>query len=214
MAERDDGGQPLISGYNVARRRDRDVSEMLGLVKGMISDGVVSADEARFLNDWGARHPDVLAHWPAKVIFARLAQHFADGHIDDDERAELRDLLTAVAGGDESICLGFDGATLFPLDAPAPLVCWQEEVYVFTGRFAYGTRKRCEREVTERGGSCDDNVTRRTSFLVIGTFSSRDWVHSSYGRKIQKAVQLRDSGFSLRIIGEDHWANAISALAV
>jgi hypothetical protein len=65
--------------------------------------------------------------------------------------------------------------------------------------------------VTERGGSCEGNVTRRTSFLVIGTFGSRDWQHSSYGAKIRRAVELRDSGFALRIVGEDHWAASLGA---
>ena len=106
--ELDDHGQPINLNYNVARRRDRDVSEMLGLVKGMIADGVVTADEARFLKDWGANHPDVLVHWPARVIFGRLQQYFADGHIDEEERLELRDLLTAVVGGDEAACSATD----------------------------------------------------------------------------------------------------------
>jgi len=94
-------------------------------------------------------------------------------------------------GGTASLVLGYEGASTLPLDTPPPLICWgPDEVYVFTGRFAYDTRKDCEREVTERGGTCEPNITRRTSFLVIGTFGSRDWVQSSYGRKIQRAAEL------------------------
>jgi hypothetical protein len=55
-------------------------------------------------------------------------------------------------------------------------------------------------------------VTLRTSFLVIGTFGSEDWAHSSFGRKIEKAMDLRRRGVSsIRIVGEDHWATALSA---
>lgn len=57
---------------------------------------------------------------------------------------------------------------------------------MFTGKFAYGTRADCEREVSDRGSLCELTVTRRTSFLVIGTFGSEDWAHSSYGRKISE----------------------------
>ena len=41
--------------------------------------------------------------------------------------------------------------------------------------------------------------------LVVGAVASRDWLHSSYGRKIMRAVELRDSGRTVGIIGEDHW---------
>jgi hypothetical protein len=44
-----------------------------------------------------------------------------------------------------------------------------------------------------------------------GTFGSRDWVHTSFGRKIQKAVDYRTSGSRLAIVGEDHWARCIDA---
>lgn len=207
----DPHGQPYNVFFNQARRTERDLSEMLGLAKGMLADGIVNQDEASYLHDWGARHPEALGQWPLNLIFSRLKQHFADGRIDDDERQELKELLAHLIGGTASILLGFDAATTLPLDAPPPLICWgPDEVYVFTGRFAYGTRKHCHLEVTQRGGSCEENVTRRTTFLVIGTFGSRDWQHSSFGQKIRRAVELRNAGFAVRIVGEDHWANSLS----
>jgi len=83
------------------------------------------------------------------------------------------------------------------------------DVYVFTGQFAYGTRADCGREAISRGARVERDITRRTTFLVIGTFGSRDWAQTSFGRKIKRAVELRDSGFALRIVGEDHWATAL-----
>jgi hypothetical protein len=203
-------GQPVSATINRKRRIERDVSEMLGLAKGILSDGVIHDEEARYLRDWGKNHPDALDQWPANLIFTRLSQIFADGQIDESERQELRELLESLIGGAASILLGYEGATALPLDKPAPLICWgPNEIYVFTGKFAFGTRAHCEREVHRRGSFCEQNVTRRTSFLVIGTFGSEDWRQSPYGRKIERAVELRDSGFALRIVGEDHWADAL-----
>ena len=81
---------------------------------------------------------------------------------------------------------------------------------MFTGRFAYGTRAHCEKEVHQRGGSCEANVTLRTTFLILGTFGSEDWRQTSYGRKIERAIELKEGGSPLRIVGEDHWANALA----
>jgi len=207
----DPHGQPYGVLFNRAARTERDLSEMLGVAKGMLADGVVNEQEASYLRDWGGNHPEALERWPVNLIFTRLYQYFKDGRIDESERGELYELLAALVGGTASLLLGYEGATTLPVDAPAPLICWgPDDVYVFTGRFAYGTRAHCEREATDRGSSCERNVTKRTSFLVIGTFGSRDWQHSSFGLKIRKAVKLRDSGFALRIVGEDHWANALT----
>lgn len=139
----------------------------------------------------------------------RLAQYFSDGRIDDDERAELKALLEALIGGTESVLVGSDAATQLPLDSPAPLISFERELYVFTGRFAYGTRRDCEREVLTRGGAVADDVTQETSFLIIGTFGSRDWSQTSFGRKIRRAVELRGGGMPIRIVGEDHWSKAL-----
>ncbi len=65
------------------------------------------------------------------------------------------------------------------------------------------------RQVQARGGKSGKDVTRETSYLVIGTFGSRDWVHTSFGRKIEKAVEYRTSGYGLHIVAEDHWAAAL-----
>ena len=206
----DPHGQPINVNFNRARRVERDLSEMLGLAKGMLADGVVTDDEARCLRDWTRNHPDALSAWPMGLIAGRLQQVFADGRVDDAERADLKELLEALVGGSTSLLLGYDAPTTLPLDKPAPLICWDQEVYVFTGRFAYGTRRDCEREVTSRGGAVESSITRRTSFVVIGTFGSRDWVQTPYGRKIQRAAELRQAGFGVRIVGEEHWASALS----
>ena len=83
--------------------------------------------------------------------------------------------------------------------------------YAFTGKFAFGTRAECQREVLKRGASCDHNITQRTTYVVIGTFGSRDWIHTSFGRKIEKAVEYQANGFPLAIVAEDHWAASILA---
>jgi hypothetical protein len=49
------------------------------------------------------------------------------------------------------------------------------------------------------------------NFLVVGNLGSEDWIHSSFGRKIERAVELRRECPTLAIINEDHWARALVA---
>jgi hypothetical protein len=206
----DADGQPLNLALNRARRTDRDVCEMLGLAKGLLADGVVTETEAVLLRQWTANHPDSCSHWAIATLSDRLNRAFADGTIDDVERADLADLLESLVGGRAGLIAGEGAATELPLDRPAPSLAWLGSVFVFTGKFAFGPRRDCERQVHLLGGSCDPNVTQRTNYLVIGTFGSRDWVQTSFGRKIEKAVEYRDSGMPLAIISEDHWAHSLA----
>lgn len=206
----DEDGQPSQLGFNSHRRLERDISELLGLAKGILADGVVSDAEAVLLSEWLTAHPEPVAHWPCDRIAARLNSILADGSIDADERTDLTELLHQLVGGDAGILDSEIASTSLPFTAPPPHVIFAGRDYVLTGKFASGPRVHCERLVVERGGRCGSTVTRRTDYLVVGTFGSRDWVHSAYGRKIEKAVEYRAGGVPLAIISERHWANAIS----
>ena len=205
----DPHGQPLNVRFNRAQRAERDLSEMLGLVKGVLADGSVSEEEAAHLHTWLANHPDAVEQWPVDVLAARLERIFADGRVTEAERQDLAELLHSIVGGNAGIIVGEDASTELPLDIPPPQIVWTGSVFVFTGKFAFGPRAACERQAQQLGAACEEDVTRRTTYLVIGTFGSRDWIHTSFGRKIEKAVEYRQSGSSLAIVGEDHWAGAL-----
>jgi NAD-dependent DNA ligase len=207
----DPHGHPGTTAFHNVRRIERDLAEMLGLVKNVLKDGIENAEEARHLRDWSQKHAEALARWPVNLILTRLHHFFTHDRIDEAERVELHDLFRELVAGTASIVLGYKGPTTLPLDQPAPAISWgASEVFVFTGRFAYGTRAKCQVAVHQRGSTCESNVTRRTSFLVVGTFGNEEWAETPYGRQIQRAMDLRRFGFPLRIVGEDHWADALS----
>jgi NAD-dependent DNA ligase len=182
---------------------------MLGLAKGVLADGVVADEEAALLRDWVQQHPDAIGCWPIDRLAERLEQIFADGVVDETERRDLTELLQSIVGGEAGLVLGEDAATDLPLDRPAPDIRWTGSVFVCTGKFAFGPRPACEDQVRRSGGICEPRITRRTDYLVIGTFASRDWIQTSFGRKIEKAVQYRDRGSLRAIVGEDHWASSL-----
>lgn len=205
----DPHGQPYNVRFNRARRAERDLSELLGLAKGLLGDGVVTAEEAVLVAQWICNHPDAAEQWPVNALAERLQRIFADGHVDEAERLDLAEVLSALVGGTAGVILGEDAATELPVDVPCPAFEWSGSVFVFTGKFAFGTRADCQREVARLGAFCDDTITKRTNYLIIGTFGSRDWVHTSFGRKIQKAVDYRSQGQRLSIVAEDHWSAAL-----
>lgn len=204
MTFHDPHGQPPTGIHAHARLR-RDLAEMLGLAKGIVADGVVNEDEAMALMTWADNHPELAMAFPGNVLYRRLGRIFDDGYASEEECEDLRGLLQELAGGEGGMVGGETASTGLPLDDPQPQVEIPDRVFVLTGRFAYGTRKACEEAVRRVGGWVEPNVTQRTDYLVIGAFASRDWIQTSYGRKIEKAMDYRERFSVPRIVAEEHW---------
>jgi NAD-dependent DNA ligase len=183
------------------------MAEMVGLVRGVIADGVVSRDEADRLARWTREHADVATQWPANVLARRLEQIFRDGRVDSRERRHLAAVLSQLAANPSG--LGFRLATDLPLDRPEPEVEFEDRTFVFAGDMAFGPRRACEREVEDLGGRCEQSVTRRTDYLVIGGIAALDWAQKGFGGMIDEVVQYRARGVPIAIISEERWIEAL-----
>jgi len=200
---RDEHGQPCNLALNAARRTEREIDELIGLCKGILADGVVNEEEAEFLHSWLRLNRETRDLWPANVLFDRIEGMLADGKLEQDEEKELLQLLVKVAGGNAGRLNAHSLSAGLPLDVPAAHISFDGRTFCFTGRFIFGSRDRCHSEVVSRGGIVVEAITRDLSYLVIGVVGSRDWKHSRYGRKIDKAVDYRAKGVPLAIVCEE-----------
>lgn len=204
-------GQPVTRRLALARNADRDASELIGLARGVLADGAINQSEAEYLLRWLEERPGSLSVWPFSVLFVRLRVALEDNLLDAQEEADLMGLLLDYTGGgsmagSDNTSASLQSSTL-PLCDPPPEVDFDDSHFVLTGKFISGTRAECEAEILDRGGHTQSNPTQKTRFVVIGNLGSTDWALSSYGRKIQKAVELRTDGRDIAIISEKHWAS-------
>jgi DNA polymerase III subunit epsilon len=204
----DEHGQPPAT-FTAALRSDRSTSELIGLAKGVIADGVVTEPEFGLLVSWLEANPEAAACYPGNVLSGRIERILADGRVDPDELEDIAAVLRELSGASQGEIRGANLSATLPLDAPQPQIEFTGRRFVLTGQFAYGPRSVCEREVLARGGEVAKTANRRTDYLVIGTIASPNWYHTSHGRKIEEAVRLRERGSGLAIVSEDHWATAL-----
>lgn len=197
----------LIPNYNRKRVSDRTIDELIGLAKGITADNIVHQAEAEFLSSWLKNNMSYTDDKIINTLYCRVEEMLKDNYLDQDEQQELLELLKSITGSHLPAQQAATTATTFPLDNPVPPITFDGATFVLTGKFAYAPRKICSQVITERGGVVRSKVSGQTDYLVIGTLSSPDWIHTSYGRKIEDAMNLRDSGSSKRIaiIHEDHW---------
>lgn len=97
------------------------------------------------------------------------------------------------------------------LTQPSPEIVFQNRVFVFTGTFAYGKKRRCWESVASRGGVCEDVVTHRMNYLVVGSLGSPAWVHGHYGNKIEAARAMWREGLQIDVVSEETWVRALKA---
>lgn len=198
--------------FNSQRIDRRAADALAGLAAGITADGVVTIEEARFLQSWLEAN---LAHLDDPVInllYQRLQLMLADGVLDADESADLLSILQRFGGLELARATPgktYASANDLPFNAPVPELVWDGRLYVFTGAMAYGPRKECQRLVEERGGLIGGGVSKKIHYLVVGSIGNEQWRHSSYGLKIMKAVELRDAGTPIAIVGEDAWQRAM-----
>jgi NAD-dependent DNA ligase len=204
---RDDDGQPRNYAFNAKRVADRSIDELLGICKGMIVDGLLTQGETDCLVQWVQHHCSLIHTWPVNVLAARIERMLTDKVIDEEERQELFALLSQLVGGQGLEDLGGIPATRLPLSDPPPTIEFSGRTFCFTGKFHFGTRSACAQAVIAKGGFVHDRIAGHISFLVLGILGSRDWIHSSYGRKIEEAVKLRDEGSRIAIVAEEHWVS-------
>ena len=192
------------------RRVERGLAEMVGLVRGVIADGIVSADEAEHLAEWARHHPEVAVRYPANILARHLDRIFRDGRVDRRERERLGALLAQLAENPAGLAAGFALATDLPVTRPEPEIAFEGRTFVFAGEMAYGPRHACKREVTERGGSCEHRVTRRTDYLVIGGIAADNWCQSDFGELVDEVVRYRERGVPIAVVTEAHWIDALT----
>lgn len=203
--------QPIPRAFNAQAVADRQIDELIGLIKGILADGEVQQAEAEFLLQWMEANRGVCKTWPASVLFPRLSAALMDGVLDAAEESELMGLLLRTVGGNTAPTSGgTSDATGLPLTDPVPEIEFAGRRFCFTGQFYSGSRDWCMSQIEMRGGVAQPKVTKALHYLVIGELGSEEWRHSTHGRKIETAVRYVGEGLPIGIIGEAHWINALA----
>ena len=192
---------------------NRSLGALLGIAQGMVCDSHLSDREIQFLDEWLTKNESIAMSWPGDVVYARVRAVLADGVVTEEERQHLSETLQQLVGGTlEHLAEPSHVSELVPVDSSD--VAFLGSSFCLTGEFIFAPRKKCEEAIELRGGVVSKSVTKKLSYVVIGSLGSQEWKHGSFGTKVEQAVALKRGGAPLRIIHEDHWTNALSKCAV
>ncbi|MBN1683789.1 BRCT domain-containing protein [Candidatus Bathyarchaeota archaeon] len=195
----------IFTRYNRKNIQDRQIDTLIGLSKGITADSKVDQAEAEFLLTWLAqnsqsKNPVILN------LFKKVGDMLEDGFLDGEESTELLSILHSISGEKTEFDEVAKPSSL-PVCTPPPKIIFDNKTFLFTGTCVFGTRKQCQEAIESLGGINAKSVSKVLDYLVIGTYVTDSWAHETYGRKIEKAMEFRDSGVPISIITEEHWLN-------
>lgn len=189
------------------------MDELIGIARGVLADGSLVVQEARFLFDWLKRNEPVRRDFFGKTIYDSLQKALEDNELSAEEDDGLIGMLLRFVGpSSDELPDASCYSTSLPLDDPPPPVRLAAKSFCFTGTFLFGTRTQCQKAIASWGGVIHKYPIHETDYLVIGDLGSRDWIHSTSGRKIERAIEIRSKGHPIRLIAEQHWIASLECV--
>jgi hypothetical protein len=191
-----------------------DMQRLHSLVAAIGSDGHVSVDELCGLADWLLENEHLKTCWPYDEIESLVSGVLEDGKIDPEEHA----MLMAFFGEFVSVLDNRtvfsphvrEGATFFGLCAVCPEIRFPDSVFCLTGSSQKYSRQDFAAVIAGRGGTAVGGVSKKVHYLVIGADGNPCWAYACYGRKVERAVELRKEGHPIVIVHEKDFHDAVA----
>jgi hypothetical protein len=194
-------------------RVSADLQRLHAILGGIIADARISEGELRGLSDWMDEHEHLRTCWPFDEIGSLITEVLRDGKIDETEHQTLLSFFSEFVGHlDErtitSAPLSQDGS-IVGLCAVNPQITFTNCGFCFTGASSRMSRAQLEAMVSSLGGKSYASPSKNVHYLVIGSEGNPCWAYACYGRKVEKAVELRKAGVRVAIIHEVDFHDAV-----
>jgi len=190
-----------------------DLQRLHAVIGGVVADTKITTEELRGLSDWLEEHEHLRGCWPYDEIGSLVTTVLADKVIDAQEHEMLFRYFS------EFVALLDDRAIKSPpvsqegavsgLCAVCPEISFQDNVFCFTGASSRYPRATLSDTVQSLGGQVALNPSKKVDYLVIGADGNPCWAYACYGRKVEKAVQLRKAGVKIMIVHETDFHDAV-----
>lgn len=193
-----------------------DLQILHGILGGIAADGQVTQEELKGLREWLNEHSHLRCCWPYDEVDSLITSILQDGKVDEAEHKALQyffgEFLSVL--DDKTITapvMSIQGS-IKGVCAVCPEVVFEGSLFCFTGASTKFSRAEFVQLVEGLGGKASPSVTQKLNYLVIGAEGNPCWAYACYGRKVEKAVELRKQGARLLIIHENDFHDAVADL--
>lgn len=189
------------------------IQQLHGILHGILADNALNEVEIEHLCSWIDAHDFLKGTYPFDEIHSLLVSVKQDGIISEDEKNLLKAFFANFVDTRASYNIHeFEIKSLQSqysisgICAVCPEIIFENKVFSFTGASTRATRSEIAKIIQNMGGIFNNNVTKNTNYLIVGGDGNPCWAFACYGRKVEKAIELRKKGTPIIIVHEnDFW---------
>jgi len=190
-----------------------DMQKLHAIVAAIASDGEVSIEELEGLSIWLQEHDHLRKCWPYDEIESVVTGVLADRKVDPDEHRMLMSFFgefVSILDNKTIINPAFSAdSNIVGLCAVCPEISFADAVFCLTGQSHKYTRSEFEQLISRLGGKTASTVSKKVHYLIVGSDGNPCWAYACYGRKVEKAVELRKGGHPIVIVHENDLHDAV-----
>lgn len=198
-------------------RTTADLQRLHAILGGIIADTHISEAELRGLSDWMEVHDHLKTCWPYDEIGSLITSVLADKKIDEKEHKMLHtyfsEFTALLDGRTITSAPVVEAGSVVGLCAVDPEITFTERGFCFTGASSRFLRTEVAGIVERLGGTAHGSPSKKIHYLVIGAEGNPCWAFACYGRKVEKAVQLRKADCRVVIVHEHDFHDAVADYA-
>lgn len=193
-----------------------DIQRLHAVLGGIASDGSITEAELKGLSDWLSDHEHLRMCWPYEEVGSLITSVLSDKKIDSVEQKLLKEFFTEFVSILDSRTIVSPQITVngnvVGLCAMCPKITFPDAKFCFTGTSFKYTRSEFSKLIKQLGGEVVNSVSTKLDYLIIGADGNPCWSYACYGRKVEKAVELRKAGSRLLLVHENDFHNAVAAI--
>ncbi|MEZ5004223.1 MAG: BRCT domain-containing protein [Chitinophagales bacterium] len=198
-------------GFNYYDLLTSDLQKLQGICHGVLADGIINDKEVFALDNWLSNHSHLSTFYPYDEISSLIIEVLADGKIDEAERNLLKKYFSEFVNLNDSelkeqIDEDIKDVKIGGICAIDPDIRFVDNQFCFTGTSTRSSRSQIAKLIEEYGGKYVNSISNKTNYLIIGDDGNPCWAYACYGRKVEKAINLRKEGSNIIIVHEnDFW---------
>lgn len=191
-----------------------DLQILHGICHGILADGVIDDKEVRDLEKWLEENTHLSTYYPYDEIRSLILSIVSDGKIENEEKLVLKAYLNQFVNLEnkeieEQINRETNDINISGHCTSDPEIELDGKIFCITGVLKSGNRASLEKRISDLGGIPTKRLTKKTDYLIVGDNGNQAWAFACYGRKVEKALDLRKNGHKISLIHEFDFMDAI-----
>ena len=194
-----------------------DLQTLQGICHGILADGIINENEVQELEEWLEQNSHLSSYYPYDEIRSLILTIVSDGKVEEEEILILKAYLKqSVTLENNEVVAQIDKET-FDIKISGhctsdPDIQIDGKSFCVTGVLKSGNRIDIEKIITDMGGITTISVTKKTDYLIVGDNGNPAWAFACYGRKVEKALEMRKSGHQICLVHEFDFMDTIEDL--